>query len=232
MKDLKDICFIVQARLGSQRIPEKMLKPFHNTTLTDIVLEKMKNISIIYPEQFYFAVHEDELKAVGDTHGVKILHRSKKSADSESLQEIYEWHDKLSKQYKYVILISGCTPFLTEHTIEDFIQVFINSDAEGMFGVTAKKNYFWNNNGKLITSLDPELKIMNTKFVDKTYEAAHCLYASRLDIIKDGYFMSNKDDMKGLLLYEIYNELETFDIDHDWQFKLAKSYYADMKTFL
>ena len=232
MKDLKDICFIVQARLGSQRIPEKMLKPFYNTTLTDIILDKIKSVPIIRPDQFYFAVHEDELVKVGLEHNVQIFRRTQESADSESLQEIYEWYKDLSKKYKYVILISGCNPFLTIGTIQDFINVFVESENEGMFAVTTKKNYFWNNKGKLITPLDPELKIMNTKFVDKTYEAAHCLYASRLDIIKDGYFMSNQDNMKGLLLYEIHNELETFDIDHEWQFKLAKSYYGEKQTIV
>jgi len=30
---------------------------------------------------------------------------------------------------------------------------------------------------------------MNTKVVEPIYEAAHCLYASRLDIMEDGYWM-------------------------------------------
>lgn len=30
---------------------------------------------------------------------------------------------------------------------------------------------------------------MNTKFVDPVYEAAHCLYASRMDIIGEGMWM-------------------------------------------
>ena len=42
MKDIKDICILVQARLDSQRVPGKMLRPFADTTLVDILFEKLK----------------------------------------------------------------------------------------------------------------------------------------------------------------------------------------------
>ena len=41
MKDVHDIAVVIQARLGSQRVPGKMLKPFAGTTLMDIAIEKM-----------------------------------------------------------------------------------------------------------------------------------------------------------------------------------------------
>ena len=41
MKNINDICVLVQARLGSQRVPGKMLRPFANTTLVDILLKKL-----------------------------------------------------------------------------------------------------------------------------------------------------------------------------------------------
>ena len=65
---------------------------------------------------------------------------------------------------------------------------------------------------------------MNTKYVDPIYEAAHCLYASRMDIIKEGYFI----DIKSPIEPELYimNELEAFDIDEEWQFKLGEKIYS------
>ena len=43
MKDIKDIVFITNARLDSQRIPHKMIKPFSGSTLTEILIEKIKS---------------------------------------------------------------------------------------------------------------------------------------------------------------------------------------------
>ena len=57
-----------------------------------------------------------------------------------------------------------------------------------------------------------EQKIMNTKTMSTTYEAAHCLYSSRMDIIKDGFWMDDNLPPKPEL-FVIENEIEVFDID-------------------
>ena len=53
MKDLHDIAVVIQARLGSQRVPGKMLKPFAGTTLMDIAIEKMLNSKVFTKEHFF-----------------------------------------------------------------------------------------------------------------------------------------------------------------------------------
>ena len=191
MKNINDVCIVVQARLGSTRVPGKMLRPFAGTTLVDILFKKLKSSKVIPKENIYFSAYEDELKEVGKNHNINIFDRSKTSAFSEGepLSEIYEWHDKLP--YKYVILISACNPLLKIETIDSFVQSFLDSEKEGGFAVFEKKTYYWNKEGNSITDWDGAT-IMNTKFVEPICEAAHCLYASRLDIIKDGYWMDAK----------------------------------------
>ena len=39
MKSIDDIAVVIQARLGSQRVPQKMIRPIAGTTLTDVALE-------------------------------------------------------------------------------------------------------------------------------------------------------------------------------------------------
>ena len=221
MKQIQDICILVQARMGSQRVPGKMLRPFAETTLTDILFEKLSKSTIIPKSNIYFSAYEDELKDVGKKYGINIFDRSKDSAFSETdMQLIYEWHDKLP--FKYVVLISACNPLLTIETIDGFIQSFIESDKDGAFAVFEKKTYYWNKHGQAITDSDGAC-IMNTKFVEPIYEAAHCLYASRLDIIKDGYWMDTVSPPAPELF--VMKELEAFDIDYEWQFQLGEYLY-------
>ena len=96
-KNINDICILIQARLGSQRVPGKMLRPFADTTLVDILFNKLKQSAVIPHENIYFSVYENELKNVGNRHGINIFSRSKQSAESEGqpITEIYEWHNKL-----------------------------------------------------------------------------------------------------------------------------------------
>ena len=61
MKNIKDICVIVQARLSSERVPNKMMKPFAGTTLVDIICKKINNSKIIPRENFYFSAYEDTI---------------------------------------------------------------------------------------------------------------------------------------------------------------------------
>tara|TARA_A100001515_G_scaffold70151_1_gene55736 strand:- start:6140 stop:6808 length:669 start_codon:yes stop_codon:yes gene_type:complete len=218
MKKIEDVCILVQARLGSQRVPNKMLRPFAGTTLTDILFKKLKSSKVIPKNNIYFSAWEQELKDVAKKHDINIYHRSEQSANEDnSLQLIYEWHDKLP--FKYVILVSACNPLLKIETIDSFVESFINSDKEGGFAVFEKKTYYWNKDGKSITDWKGAT-IMNTKVVEPIYEAAHCLYASRLDVVKDGYWMDTKSPPQPELF--VMDEFEAFDIDYEWQFKLGE----------
>jgi CMP-N-acetylneuraminic acid synthetase len=223
-KDLKDIAIVVQARLGSQRVPGKMLKPFAGTTLVNILLDKLRHSDIIDPNQVYLSFYEEELKAVAVKYPFVLFNRSKESADSEGspISEIFQWWDKLDR--KYVIMISACNPLLTIETIEKFVLDFINSDKEGAFAVFEKKTYYWDKEGKSLTDWKGACS-MNTKFVEPIYEAAHCLYASRLDIIGNGNWVDTNSPWNTELV--VMDELEAFDIDYPWQFEVAEVIYKN-----
>ena len=201
-KDIKDVCFIVQARLGSQRIPSKMIRPFAGTTLVDITIEKILKSKIIPKENFYFSVHEPELVDIGKKHGVNVFQRSRKS-------------------------ISACLPLLTVETIDAFVEEYMNCESGGMFAVMAKKQYYWDSDKNMISHWPKEQKLMNTKTMTTTYEAAHCLYASRMDIIKDGYWMDDQLPPNPELF--VVEEEEVFDVDYEWQFLACETLYRKLK---
>jgi len=224
-KNIKDVCVVVQARLGSERVPGKMIRPFAETTLVDLLFEKLKKSKAISNEDIYFSAYEEELKQIGNKHGIKIFDRSEKSAMSEGqpLSEIYEWYNKLP--YKYVVLVSACNPLLKIETIDSFIESYIKSKKDGGFAVFEKKTYYWDKKLNPITDWQGST-IMNTKYVEPVYEAAHCLYASRMDWIGEGLWMDNKSPAEPELF--VMDELEAFDIDYEWQFKIAELLYNNL----
>jgi CMP-N-acetylneuraminic acid synthetase len=230
MKDINSIAVIVQSRLNSQRVPQKMIKDFNETTLLDICLEKLVNSKVIPKNNIYISVYEKELRDIALKYNLNVYDRSEKSANAESsLQEIYEWHDKLPENFKYVILINACSPFLKTETIDNFVKKFLEIEEEGMFGVIRKKNYFWNKEGIMVTPWPQDQTILNTKAVEVTYEAAHCLYASRIDTIKNDLFMGSFQKKDDPVLFEM-EEFEVFDIDYHWQFEMAKSFYNTLNS--
>ena len=65
------------ARKQSQRCPNKMLRPFANTTLTDIVLKKLAE----FGDRAFFAGFEPEFEDRSRQRGVKFIKRDKKSVN-------------------------------------------------------------------------------------------------------------------------------------------------------
>jgi CMP-N-acetylneuraminic acid synthetase len=187
--------------------------------LTDLALSKIKQCKSFPQENFYLSAHEPELLTIGEKHNVNIYRRSKKSANSEGtpMTEMYEWWNRLP--HKYCVLVNACAPFLKAETIDQFIEAYRHTDSDGMFGVIEKKNYFWNSECQLITPLTEA--VMNTKTVSPVYEAAHCLYAGRLDRIGDGIWMGDFNSPGQIELFSM-KEREVFDVDHEWQFTMAE----------
>ena len=225
-KNIKDIAVIVQARVNSQRVLNKMLRPFAGTNLFELTLNKLLNSKIIPQQNIIASVYEDELKQIANNLNINTYNRSYESANNDnSLQKIYEWHDKLP--FKYIIKVNGCSPLLKVETIDKFIQHFIEQEEENLFGVIETKDYYWNKEGKLVTPWPKDQTLMNTKAVEVTYKAAHVLYASRMDLIKNDMFMGNFQKEGGIKLYPM-DELECFDIDYEWQFKTGELLYDNL----
>lgn len=224
MKKIEDILFIVQGRVNSKRVSQKMIRDFCGTTLFDIAIDKVLDSKIIPKENFYVSIYDTELKDIAKQKGVNIYNRSYESANNDnSLQTIYEWHDKLP--FKYVVKINGCSPLLKTKTIDNFVKQFLEQEEENLFGVIQMNDYFFNKDNELVTPWPENQTIMNTKAVEPTYKAAHCLYASRMDIISENRFMGNFED--GEIKLYVLDELECFDIDYEWEFKVGELLWSN-----
>lgn len=223
MKDFDDVCYIIYARLASERVPRKMLRPFGNTTLTDLALDKIEKSGMIRKSDFYLCVHEPELIALGKVRGFNVFKRNRASANEDShLPTLMEWWDKLP--YTYCVAISAVHPFLSVDTMDKFIRAYLESEHDGMFAVVERKDYFWDSRGNLITPWPEGEDLLNTKAVGITYQAAHCFWAGRLDTIGDGKWMGSFQKANDPSLYVIENEWEALDIDYEWQFEMCEAY--------
>jgi CMP-N-acetylneuraminic acid synthetase len=225
MKKIEDVAVIIQARLSSQRCVRKMIRPFSDTTLMDITLQKLQK-SNIPNENVWCSVYENDLRQLCGKYPFNIFERSKKSSSSEGtpLTEIYEWWDKIPQTH--IVLINACCPFIEVETIENFYNDYLNSNSDGMFAVIEKRNYFWDQDRNFMTSLTED--VMNTKTAKIIYEAAHCLYAGSTEKIGQGIWMGDfnvKDDVE---LWTMKEE-ETLDIDYEWQFKMCETLYKQSK---
>ena len=231
MKNIDDILFITQARSGSVRVVNKMLRPFGDSCLFEIALTKILASKIIPKENYYVSVRDQEFIDISDKHGVNKFIRSEASVQEPvTVQKVLEWHDKLD--YKYWVKVNACNPLLTVETIDKFVEAFMNSDSRGMFGVFEKKTFLFDSEGRMLNKFhgeDKYLATLETKFVETCYEAAHSLYAGTCSDIADGIYTGTFKD-KGNPEFFPMDVSECFDIDWPWQFELAEAIYKNRRA--
>ena len=231
MKSIDDVCLIIQTRLGSRRTPRKAIKPFAGTTLFDIAIQKALSSKVIPRDNIYTSIYEDELLDIAKKYDVNIYNRTHKSANehgSGSSKLLYEWYNKLP--FKYCILLNICHPLLKVDTIDRFAKSYLETESSGLFGVIEKKQYYWDSSGNLITKWIKDFSVMNTNLVDPTYEAAHSLYASEMSGIENEVWMAEAPYTINNPELFIIDEIEAYDIDHPWQFKIAEMLYLGAKN--
>ena len=232
MKNINEIAFIIQSRKGSVRVKNKMLKPFNDSCLFEIALQKVLKSKVIPKENFYVSVLDDEFNDIANKHKISIFHRSQESTvEPVELPVVFGWHNKLPKPYKYWVTINGCNPLLSIDTIDRFVESFLNSDSNGAFGVFEKKTFLFNNDGIMLNKFfgeDKYLATLETKYVETCYEAAHSLYAGTMEDISNEIYTGTFKEA-GNPEFFIMDEIECFDIDWPFQFEIAETMYKQRK---
>ena len=203
-------------RLGSQRCPNKMLKAFSNTTLTDIILSKLS-----YFENSFFAGFENIFEEKCKQHNVNFVRRSKRSIEIDKpIVEILEFLNRVD--YDKILFVSGCLPLLKIETIERFL-TFCNSDYDIPATLYIRRNnYFVDKNFNPI-NFDKGIKTINTKNVEPIYEFANALYYyNRKEFLMKGRYWS-WDNVRCSV---VDGGKEFIDVDTEEDFYIAESIYG------
>jgi molybdopterin-guanine dinucleotide biosynthesis protein A len=202
--------------MQSQRCPNKMLRPFGGTTLTDIVLGKLAEIGRHGYDTFY-AGHEDAFAERCRRHGVRFVPRSLRSATiDEPIVEILGFLGDV--EYDRVVLVSGCLPFLKMDTILKFLREH-GDRGRPAFSVRSHRHHFVDEERRAV-NWDLAQKTLNTKTVRPLYELVDALYLfDRKFFLAEGRYW----DWATVDFVEVGGKHELFDIDTEDDFAVAQA---------
>ncbi len=210
---MNDVGVFSFGREQSQRCPNKMLRPFADTTLTDLVLSKLSQCGY----RAFFAGYEDEFRAKSEAHGVAFVRRDLRSVlIDEPISEILSFIREID--YKYLLLVSACLPFLRATTINRFLDNCVAHDYRPAFSVRIRRTYFMTRDRRAV-NFDPAAKTINTKRVEPLYEFVHALY-----FFDRAYFLEHGTywDWKTVRFIEVSDGVEMLDIDTEDDFQVAE----------
>ncbi|MBI2173717.1 MAG: NTP transferase domain-containing protein [Candidatus Omnitrophica bacterium] len=201
-------------RIQSQRCPNKMLRPFADTTLTDVILEKLSQCGA----DAFFAGNGQEFRDKCARYAVPYLSRTSRSAEIDGpIVEILSFLRQVD--FEHLLIVNGCLPFLKLGTIQHFLKECLANDCQSSFGVIRRQTHFLRLSREAV-NFNPEDPTINTKTVEPILEFAHALYFFNRE-----YFLAHGAywNWKTVRLIELDSGLELFDIDTEEQFKLAEA---------
>ena len=201
-------------RKQSQRCPNKMLRPFAGTTLTDIALTKLS----AFGAQAFFAAYEDEFQERCQRHGVGFVRRSLTSATiDEPITEVLAFLRDVP--HTHFLIVNGCLPFLKVKTIQDFLEGCVREGPAPAFAVVRRQNHFISLDHRPL-NFSPDMKTINSKTVTPLLEFAHALY-----FFEKQYFFEHGAywDWRTVRLIELSDRAEILDIDTEEDFAFAET---------
>ena len=201
-------------RKQSQRCPNKVLRPFGDTTLCDIMMAKLKEVG---GENAFYAGYEDEFQEKAQKAGVKFVKRSEESALIDApITKCQEFLRRVD--YDYLLIVNTCLPFLKIKTIKKFLEDAIAHDYQPAVAVSKTSNYFFSSDGVPV-NFPASIKTLNTKTVTPLLELANALYFFNRD-----YFFKNGRywDWQSVRLIELKDKSELLDVDTEDDFTIAQ----------
>jgi|TARA_B100000315_G_C14593011_1_gene596978 CMP-N-acetylneuraminic acid synthetase len=201
-------------RKGSQRCPNKMLRPFSGTTILDILLNKLR----ILGENTFFAGYDSEFKQKANNTGVTFIQRTKHSVSIDGPQiKCLSFLEAVD--YDYLLLINGCLPFMKIKTVKKFMNDVINNGLQPSVVVSKRHNYFFSEKQRPL-NFSSKIRVLNTKTITPLYELGNALYFfNRQHFLNTGMFW----EWENLRLVEMGSKIELIDIDTEEDFSFAET---------
>jgi len=211
---------VVAVRKGSQRVPNKNIKPFGDTTLLDLKLETLLKVSNI--DEIIVNSDCDEMIEIGKSYGVKTKKREEYFASSEASNSEFHGHIGKTTDTDYIFLAPVCSPFISSEKHEEAINKFMNSECDSLTSTSLVKGHLWLDGKPINYDLDnvpnsqdlPDIEMINygITIVDKNTMK-----------IKSRVIGDNPD-------FIILNEYEGVDINTPFEFQTAEIIYKLQKN--
>lgn len=202
------------ARRQSERCPDKMLRPFGDTNLTRIMLQKLAALG---PNTF-FAGYEPEFRAEAEAAGVAYVQRDRRSATiDEPIRDILSFLEQVD--YDYLLCVNACLPLLETSTIKAFLDDCVHAGCRPAFPVLVRRTHFLRPDRSAV-NFDRSAKTINTKAVEPVLELVHAFffYERRYFLEHGAYWTWN--DARAVELD--VDPIQLVDIDQEHEFAYAE----------
>lgn len=146
----KQVCAIIVARKGSERLPSKNMLPLGDDTLISRKIKQLKRSEII--DRVVFGSDSDEMLEHAALYGAEPIRRPDYYCDEKLASANDMIHNMMSLIKTDIVLWAHCTnPLISTNTYDIALKSFCQGIEDGydsLLSVTEFKEHLWNENKK------------------------------------------------------------------------------------
>lgn len=217
---MKSVSVVMNARLGSTRVAQKLVRPFAGSSLIEIALSKLDKMDFF--DHRYLAVAEKALIELGGKYpNVEILERDTAAVKQGINPLTVTFEHYLRVPSDYIFVLNPCLPCIRIETINKAFDYFQATDYNSYTAVIPTGDWIFDSKGNALTNSDPRNATTNK---DQSFlKACHAFH-----IIKKEFFREQKIlwtfEPNDPHLVRIPEE-EAVDVDTPTEFDLAEQLY-------
>jgi spore coat polysaccharide biosynthesis protein SpsF len=210
---------IIQARMGSSRLPNKMMLSLHGKPIIEWVVKRVQKSKLL--DDIIVAIPDDKKNDILERYLKKLNVKIFRGSENNVLNRFYE--AVKDKNASHIVRICADNPLICGKEIDNLINFYTNNKCDYAYNHIPKNNKYPDGLGAEIISFDL-LKYMN-EVVTKEIHKEHCM----------SYIWDNKDKFNiktfDPLDEKLHHPEMKFDIDtFDDYYKLSmKDFSIDVK---
>ena len=216
----KSISVVINARMQSTRVPNKLMRPFAGTSLIDIALAKLAQMDFF--EHRFLAAAEPELIAKAQPYPqIEILERKTESVRKGINPMEVTFAHLWNVPSDYIFIFNPCLPTITVETIRKAYEAFQAQDFNSYTAVIPTGDWIFDSEGRALTNSDP--RNVTTNRNQSFYKACHAFHIINKAFFRDNLIMwtFGPNDPHPLAI----PEEESVDVDTMLEFEFAEFYY-------
>jgi CMP-N-acetylneuraminic acid synthetase len=221
---MKSISVVINARLGSTRVSQKLVRPFAESSLIEIALSKLDEMDFF--EHRYLAVAERDLIELGSKYkNVEILERDAAAVKKGVNPLTVTFEHYLRVPSDYIFVFNPCLPCIRVETIKKAFDYFQETNFNSYTAVIPTGEWIFDSEGNALTNSDPRNATTNKNMT--FMKACHAFHIINKNFFSENgvLWTFNLDDPH---LIEI-PEHEAVDVDTENEFTLAEIIYKEYR---
>jgi N-acylneuraminate cytidylyltransferase len=218
---MRKVTAVVPVRKGSVRVKNKNLKLFAGTNLLELKINQLKQVKLI--DEIIVSSDCEKMLAIAQNLGVKTHTRDEYYASSQATNSEFFANLAHAIDAEYIMYSPVTCPMISMETYHDCIQTFKqNEELENLVTVSQVKHHMWLDGRPLNYNIRESPNSQDLPDINAvTYGI--CII-SKQDMIKYRNVVTENPTFK------VLDEIESIDIDTEFDFMVAEMIYKRLKN--